>query len=278
MLQSAELREVLAVAQAIARESGDLLMERWRSALAIMQKGAFDIVTDADLASEELVRARLRREFPEHGIVGEEGDKDAAGDLVWHVDPLDGTINYAHGHPYFSVSIALCERHQPVVGVVVAPALGNNWSATRGGGTTCNGVRCRVSEIRVLSQALFVTGFPKARGAADDNNFREFIAVERHVLGVRRCGSAAIDLSFVASGTYDGFWEQQINSWDIAAGILYRTRSRRIGDRLRREGSRCLHPDAPREQSRSLPRSGAAHFRGALPTGSLKSSRVLFSE
>jgi myo-inositol-1(or 4)-monophosphatase len=221
MLESTELGEILTAAQTIARAASDLLMERWRTALTVRQKGTFDIVTDADLASEELIRERLRREFPEHGIVGEEGDKDAAGDLVWHVDPLDGTINYAHGHPFFSVSIAFCERNQPVVGVVVAPALGNIWSAMRGCGATCNGVRCRVSEINVLSQALFATGFPKARGVADDNNFREFIAVERRILGVRRCGSAAIDLSFIAAGTYDGFWERQINSWDIAAGILF---------------------------------------------------------
>ena len=214
------LREVLAEASTIAADAATLLMRAWRKHGAVRKKGVIDLVTDSDLASEALIRERMARTFPAHGLVAEEGRDTPVGDWIWYVDPLDGTTNFAHGHPFFCVSLALCERGEPRVGVVSAPALGVSWASAQGFGATRNGERCHVSETRALDDALCATGFPYDRRTSDENNFREFTAFKLRTQGVRRCGSAAIDLALVADGTYDAYWEQKLKPWDLGAGAL----------------------------------------------------------
>ncbi|MCS6797547.1 MAG: inositol monophosphatase [Myxococcota bacterium] len=215
----------------VAREAGALLLSRWRSPAArvVRHKGRVDLVTEQDLASERLVRRALAARFPGHAIVAEEEDGPAAGTgragereaLCWWVDPLDGTTNYAHGHPFFSVSLGLMRGSELLAAVIVAPALGLEWHGARGAGAYRNGERCRVSEVERLEDALLATGFPYDRRTRPDDNLRRFAHVEKHECqGIRRCGSAAIDLAFVADGTYDGYWEHGLNGWDMAAGAL----------------------------------------------------------
>ncbi len=184
-----------------------------------MKKGEIDLLTQFDLRSEAIISSRLARAFPGHAIVAEEGKLLAgAGDLTWYVDPLDGTTNFAHGHPFFCISMGLAERGTPVLGVVLAPALRIEWCAARGLGATRDGRTCRVSSSEHVAESLIGTGFPYDRRTSPENNFAEFVAVKRQARGVRRCGSAAIDLAFVADGTYDAYWEQKLRPWDMCAG------------------------------------------------------------
>lgn len=215
-----ELDEALETARAIAAEAGDLVLAGYRTGAIATKKGVIDLVTEYDLRSEELVRRRLSAAFPDHAIVGEEGEAQGAGDLVWYVDPLDGTTNFAHGHPCFSVSIALCRNSEPLVGVVAAPALGVTWWGRRGGGCFRGSARCRVSDCRSLGDALCATGFPYDRQTNPDDNLREYRAFMKRTQGIRRAGSAAIDLAMVADGTFEVYWEQRLNAWDMCAGAL----------------------------------------------------------
>lgn len=203
----------------IAREAGALLLSRWRTPLPVRKKGAIDLVTELDTASETLIRERLLAHYPDVPVVAEEqgGSAPAAG-LVWYVDPLDGTTNFAHGHPFFAVSIALCDGREPLVGVVVAPALNTVHAAARGLGAERNGEPCEVAKTTHLADALGATGFPYDRATNPDNNLREFAALKLKTRGVRRCGSAALDLCLVADGTYGFYWEQRLAPWDLAAG------------------------------------------------------------
>lgn len=222
-LSANELNEILASATAIAAEAAALIMRGFRTRPAVTKKGAIDLVTEFDVASEVLIRDRLGKAFPHHRIVGEEsdaGDPNQESRLVWYVDPIDGTTNFSHGHPFFAVSIALCENGIPRVGVIDAPALGVVWKGAHGLGATRNGAPCRVSEIASLDDALCATGFPYTRRTNRDNNFAEFLALKVRTHGVRRCGAASIDLAFVADGAYEAYWEQTLKPWDIAAGAL----------------------------------------------------------
>jgi len=245
-----ELAEILAVARAAAGEAGRLIRTGWRMPGTVHRKGPVDLVTEYDLRSEELIRGRLAREFPDHIVVGEEsatgasaagaGD-GAAGDgaagnagardgsaglddpraeMVWYVDPIDGTTNFAHGHPFFAVSIGLCYRHQPVVGVVLAPAIGTEWCAARGLGATRDGVACRVSNTETLVESLAATSFPYDKPAGEKSNFRQFEAFYRRTRGVRRCGAAALDFAMTADGTYGFYWGYDLGPWDACAGAL----------------------------------------------------------
>jgi len=209
-----------AVAETLGAEAGALLLRGFRTGAEVRKKGRIDLVTEFDLASEALLRAGIADAFPEHRIVAEEGQAEGTGEVVWYVDPLDGTTNFAHGHPFFSVSIALYDGDRPVLGVVVAPALGITWSGRAGHGARRNGVPCRVSETRALEDALCATGFPYDRWTNPDDNTREMKAFLKCTQGVRRCGSAAIDLALVADGTYDLYWEKSLSAWDMAAGAL----------------------------------------------------------
>lgn len=215
-----ELDDVLRVAIEIATHAGHVLMEGWRRAPAIRKKGAIDLVTDFDLRSEALLRERMAAAFPSHALVAEEGEDRVGGEeWIWYVDPLDGTTNFAHGHFFFSVSLGLAHRGRPTLGVVHAPALGTTWAGAIGRGCTRNGEPCRTSSASVLNEALVATGFPYDRATSPENNLREAVHIIPSVQGIRRCGSAALDLALVADGTYDGYWEQKLAPWDACAGM-----------------------------------------------------------
>lgn len=219
-------REILAKARAIATDAGRVVMEGFRRGVTIEQKGAIDLVTDRDKASEALIRARFAEAFPDHGLVAEEGGGDASQrqkDLVWFCDPLDGTTNFAHGHFFFAVALGLCERGVPVLGVVHAPALRTTWWGGPGIGSfrETEGAeieRCRVRGGKTLGESVLATGFPYDRRTSPENNVREMSRIVTQVRGIRRCGAAALDLCLVADGTYDGYWEQKLAPWDLAAG------------------------------------------------------------
>ncbi len=212
------------VAVEIAREAGRLLMEGWGSRPATkMKTGASDVVTEYDQRAEALVVSRLRAAFPGHAIVGEEGTEhtpegDGSGaPPIWYVDPLDGTMNFAHGLPFFTVSLGLVEGNAPVVGVVHAPVFGWTFSAAVGEGAFRDGEPITVSATRELGQSLLGTGFPYVADNPDAN-LSEFSAFLKQTHGVRRLGSAALDLAFVSCGWFDGYWERHIKPWDLAGG------------------------------------------------------------
>ena len=206
------------IALAVAREAGALALGGFRRQMAIREKGTRDLITEFDLASERLIRSRLTELTPQIAVVGEEegGERDA--ERVWYCDPIDGTTNYAHGHPIWCVSIGVAEGDLPIAGAVVAPALGLEWSGHVGGPALRNGEPCRVSTTTTLEQALLATGFPREREREPDNNFATFVGVKKRCQAVRRCGAAAMDLCFVADGTYDGYWERRLAPWDLAGG------------------------------------------------------------
>lgn len=207
--------------EAIAREAGALLMDHFARHVTIEYKGDVDLVTAADRASEKLIVERLRALWPEHGIVGEEGTRsDPGADYRWYVDPLDGTTNFAHGFPVFCVSIALVHKEKELVaGVLYDPTRDEMFSAERGKGATLNGRAIHVSKTARLAECILGTGFPSHKRHQSPNiHFYHQITLRSH--GVRRAGSAALDLANVACGRYDGFWEFNLNPWDTAAGVL----------------------------------------------------------
>ncbi|WP_157069114.1 inositol monophosphatase family protein [Sandaracinus amylolyticus] len=219
-LDANDLDTILRDALPVARAAAKVLADRWRGTPEVRSKSRSDLVTDADLASESLIREQLTARFPSHAIVGEEGGGEG-GALAWFVDPLDGTTNFAHGHPFFCVSMALVHEGEPVVGIVIAPALSLEWSATRGGGVTRNGARCQVSQTTLLDDALLSTGFPSWRASRGDNNYRAFLALDAATHGVRRCGASAIEIAMVADGSYDAFWDLGLKPWDVGASTLF---------------------------------------------------------
>jgi myo-inositol-1(or 4)-monophosphatase len=221
---SRDLAKTREVATAIALEAGHLTLSAYRRGHQIDHKRTdVDLVTETDLASEQLIKKRLIQHFPEDGLLAEEGsaiEANAGSEALWIVDPLDGTTNFAHGHPFYCVSIALQLAGRLVVGVIHAPVLGLTWSAHRGGGARRNSSSASVSLAESLKDSLCATGFPYDRQRSDDDNTRELRQVMKRAQGIRRCGSAAIDLAFIADGTFDGFWEKRLAPWDIAAGVV----------------------------------------------------------
>ena len=210
---------------AIAREAGALLMHYFQKHIKIEYKGDADLVTAADRASEALIRERIQQQFPGHDVLGEEqGLNDQGSDYRWYVDPLDGTTNFAHGYPVFCVSIALEYREsqkqaQRIAGVVYDPTRDELFSAEQGRGAHLNGAPMQVSQTARLKESLLATGFPSQKRHKNPNiHFYHQITLRTH--GVRRAGSAALDLCNVASGRFDGFWEFSLNPWDTAAGVL----------------------------------------------------------
>ncbi len=207
--------------EAIAREAGALLMDHFARHVAIEYKGEVDLVTVADRSSEELIVKRLRDRWPEHGIVAEEGTRtDIGAEYRWYVDPLDGTTNFAHGYPVFCISIALVRQDgQLEVGVLYDPTRDELFAGERGAGATLNGKPMVVSKTQRLRESLLGTGFPSHKRHQNPNiHFYHQITLRSH--GVRRAGSAALDLANVACGRYEGFWEFNLNPWDTAAGVL----------------------------------------------------------
>jgi myo-inositol-1(or 4)-monophosphatase len=210
----------LPVATQIAQEAGSLLAELFDRPHEISYKRPRDLVTEADRRSEALITEQLTRHFPSHGIVAEEGGgRKTPSDYCWYVDPLDGTTNFAHGFPAFCVSVGLAYKDVPVAGVVYDPIRKELYTAESGAGAFLNGKRLSVSNIRELSESLVATGFPPYT-ADHEVNIYYFTRFTQASHGVRRPGSAAIDLCSVAAGRFDGFWEQRLNPWDKAAGVL----------------------------------------------------------
>ena len=204
----------------IAHEAGSLLRQYFERRVRFELKGDFDLVTEADRASEALIIARLTALFPAHAILAEEGGghEDASG-YRWYVDPLDGTTNFAHSYPVYNVTLALEKDGELIAGVIFDPNRNELFSAEKGAGAFLNGRRIHVSRTPKLDEALFSTGFPSRRRHLDVNiHFYHQLAMGSH--GVRRGGAAAIDLAYVACGRLDGFWEFGLSPWDMAAGQL----------------------------------------------------------
>ena len=214
-----EYAERLRRAIELAREAGALLRTGLGAAGPIEHKGAIDLVTDFDLRSERLLVDGLRRSFPQDPILAEEGG-GASGPRRWLVDPLDGTTNFAHGLPHFSVSIAYAEDGAVRLGVVYDPTRDELFEALAGAGARLNGRPMRVSETTDLGRSLLVTGFPYDIRTQPETNLEPFARFALRSVGVRRFGSAALDLAYVACGRFDGYWELRLSPWDWGAGLL----------------------------------------------------------
>jgi myo-inositol-1(or 4)-monophosphatase len=224
-----QLASVVARAAGIAREAGARLKEFFAAGVETEYKGDVDLVTVADRTVEKLIRGRLGEAFPAHGIYGEEGTRERLdGEYRWYVDPLDGTTNFAHGFPQFCVSMGLEQRPAAakadqdgtlVAAVIYDPMRDELFTAERGGGARLNGRPIRVSSTPVLAESLVATGFP-SRKRHDSPNIHFYHEFTLRSHGVRRAGSAALDLAYVASGRLEAFWEFNLNPWDTAAGIL----------------------------------------------------------
>lgn len=213
-------KDYLEAAIETAQEAGKILREEFERPPLIAYKGEVDLVTQADKRSEEAIVKRLQRYFPNHSIAAEEGlGQETSSDFCWHVDPLDGTTNFAHGYPCFAVSIALTQRGALVAGVVYNPIYNELFAAARGSGATLNEKRIFVSKVDALAESLLCTGFPvhKRKATPNIHYYWEF-TLRSH--GVRRDGSAALDLASVAAGRFDAFWEFGLKPWDTAAGVL----------------------------------------------------------
>ena len=212
--------EFVSAIEPIAREAGELLMGYFARRVPIEYKGDADLVTAADRASEALIIDRLQARFPRHDLMGEEGARRETGsEYKWYIDPLDGTTNFAHGFPVFCISMGLEHKGQLIAGVVYDPTRGEMFAAEKGSGAYLNQRRIYVSKTARLSESLLATGFPSHKRHKNPNiHFYHQITLRTH--GVRRAGSAALDLASVASGRYDGFWEFNLNPWDLSAGVL----------------------------------------------------------
>ena len=214
-------KNYLEAAIEIAQEAGRILIEELSCPPDIRYKGdEVDLVTQADKRSEQLIVSRLNRYFPGHGIAAEEGTgQETNSEFRWHVDPLDGTTNFAHGYPCFCVSIALAQRDALLAAVVFNPFYNELFTAARGEGAAFNGKKISISKVATLSTSLLCTGFP-VRNRKASPNLQYYGEFTQRSHGVRRDGSAALDLACVASGRFDAFWEFGLNQWDVAAGIL----------------------------------------------------------
>jgi len=217
----AELRDFLSAAREAAREAGRFLRQSLDGSREIYYKGTLDLVTEADRQSQEMIFARLSASFSEHDFLAEEGlCRNRGSEFRWIFDPLDGTTNFAHRFPIFSVSIALERRGEVVCGVVYDPMREEMFSAAKGFGADLNGEKIKVSATGEMGKSLLATGFPYDIRVSRINNFDHFVNFCLRAQAVRRCGSAALDLCYVACGRFDGFWELKLKPWDVAAGAL----------------------------------------------------------
>ena len=209
----------LAVAQEAARAAGCRIMESWNSDFRLEFKGEVDLVTEVDRDAEEIILKRLKTAFQEDTIVAEEGGGGIGrSQRTWYIDPLDGTTNFAHGLPHFCVSIGLVSDGQPTMGVIFEPVRDLMFTANGPGTAAMNGRSITVSKTKALGQSLLATGFPYDRRASIDNNMPQASALLRQCQGLRRAGAAALDLAYVACGWLDGYWEDKLHPWDMAAG------------------------------------------------------------
>jgi myo-inositol-1(or 4)-monophosphatase len=221
-----EPEALLETALDAARAAGELLLSfagRLKSGQISSKSSARDLVTAADLESERLLVAALRAATPDFPIEAEEEVRDAPSEELrprWFLDPLDGTVNFVHGLPMYAVSMGLLVANEPQLAVVHLPRLGETFSALRGGGAFLNGERVHVSQAARLGDAILATGFPYRRGELEHSNLENFASFFYDVRGLRRMGSAAIDLAYVAAGRLDGYWELHLSPHDVAAGAL----------------------------------------------------------
>lgn len=207
--------------QNLARGAGEILRASYGQQLRVDRKGVIDLVTEVDHRSEAYLLGEIQRQFPNHKIVAEEsGETSGTDGQVWYIDPLDGTVNYAHGVPFFSVSIAFATAGKVQLGVVYDPMRDDCFSGEDGRGAWLNGKPLQVSKAQTLDQSLLVTGFPYDIRTNPENNLEHYTRFALRSQGVRRLGSAALDLCYVAAGRFDGFWEIRMSAWDIAAGGL----------------------------------------------------------
>lgn len=207
--------------EALARHAGKILRAGYGSEHDVDHKGEIDLVTEIDHRAEAYLLGEIRSRFPDHRIIAEESGTTSGNQCCrWYVDPLDGTVNYAYNIPIFCVSLAYEQNGQMQLGVVYDPMRDECFSAERGQGAWLNGDPIRVSSANTLDQSLLVTGFPYDIRTNPENNLDHYARFALNSLGVRRLGSAALDLCYVAAGRFDGFWEIRIKSWDIAAGGL----------------------------------------------------------
>ncbi len=215
------MSDVLQVIEGIARQAGHVLREGYGNVRHIQQKGVIDLVTEFDRRAEEIILPAIQKEFPSHAILAEEsGHNHTVSDYQWVIDPLDGTTNFAHGLPIFSVSIALLKNDSPIVGVVYDPLRDEMFSAELGQGARLNQRPIHVSAWADLGQAVLSTGFPYDVRTNPQNNFTQFVQFQLRTQAVRHLGSAALDCAWTAMGRLDGYWEFGVKPWDVGAGAL----------------------------------------------------------
>jgi len=214
-------QKALEIALEAVLEAGKILRRGFRQKKVYQNKGAIDLVTEWDLKSQDAVVSRLRTQFPGHDyLVEEAGIKRKSSAFCWVLDPLDGTTNFVHGFPFYCISLALMKKEELLLGIVHNPELKETYWALRGRGAFCNGKPLQVSSVKEISQSLLATGFPYDILSTYPPIIKRFQRVLTQVQGVRRPGSAALDLCWVARGIFDGFWEQNLKPWDTAAGVL----------------------------------------------------------
>lgn len=207
-------------AERFAREAGAVVRSGWGTIHAPERKGRIDLVTEYDRRSEAVLLGRIAERFPGHAVLAEESGAHAGGGVRWLLDPLDGTTNFAHNYPFFCVSVAAESDGELIAGAVYDPVRDELFSAARGAGATLNGVPIRVSAIGTVADALLVTGFPYSVREHPETILPMFEAFLVRAQGVRRDGSAALNLCYLACGRFDGFWEGHLSPWDMAAGVL----------------------------------------------------------
>lgn len=213
----------LETAETIAKEAGDILLSFWGKLHHIKEKNSYwDLVTEADLASEKHILKKLSEKFKDHEILSEEAglSQQKNSHFQWFIDPLDGTTNFTHQYPMISVSMGLLINGIPTVGVIYNPVMNELFLGLKDKVATLNGKDLKVSSVSTLDKSLLATGFAYDRHKTEDRNYKEFCHITQNTQGVRRGGSAALDLAYVAAGRLDGYWERGLKPWDIAAGIV----------------------------------------------------------
>jgi myo-inositol-1(or 4)-monophosphatase len=227
----------------LARQAGAILRASYGRHLEVNHKGLLDLVTEADHRSEAFLLGEIQRQFPNQRVIAEEtGGLPGSDEHVWYVDPLDGTVNFAHNIPIFTVSIGFAEEGKTQLGVVYDPMRDECFSAERGKGAFLNGQPIHPAVATDLDNSLLVTGFPYDIRSNPSNNLDHYVHLSLRSQGVRRLGSAALDLCYVASGRFDGYWETALNSWDVAAGGLIAEESGAIVTNLHGEANYLSTP------------------------------------
>ena len=254
------MREIAVMA---AQKGGQVLIRKFGEVLSVHRKGEVDLVTDADREAEQAIVGVLRGTFPRHDILAEEADYGhVESNYRWIIDPLDGTTNYAHGLPWFAVSIALEVEGEVTLGVVYNPFHRELFVAEKGRGAYLNDIQIFVSQTRELSDSLLATGFPYDRKHSPVNNFDHFVNLQMKAQACRRAGAASLDLAYLAAGRFDGFWEMKLKPWDVAAGkILVQEAGGRTSDfdglPLNIYGQECLASNGHiHEQMQSVLQTG----------------------